>query len=932
MKRNYFNLVVFIFMMIYPLLLKAEKTIQISPDGINDLLVIKNAIETAKTYIGEPVIIKLGGGTYNLKRNQATVVKYFISNTLSWGATVDNLKYIGIYFKSASNITLDGEGAKLITHGEMTSVVVDESENITLKNFSIDAADPSVTEMTVESITGSEIIYKAHPTSTYQIIGTTLKWVGEYGWSINSGGPVQLYDPEQDITWRTGSPTDNVTSITDLGNKRVRIIYSTIPGVKVGYTYQMRDGVRDQVAGFIHKSKNIVYDHVNLYFLGNFGIVGQYSENLSFLNCRFAPEEGSGRTNAGFADFLQVSGCKGLLKVEDTYFSGAQDDPINVHGTYLKIQNYISSTQAKVKFMHDQSWGFDAFFVGDSIDFVDVASMITMQSAKITAVQRNDDQNITLTFDKEIDVTAYKAKAAGVVIENISWTPEVEIRRNYFSRIPTRGVLLSTRRRSVIEDNTFFRMQMAGIYVSGDAASWYESGKVCNLTIRNNTFIECGSPVIFFEPTNSVNNGFVHSNILIENNTFKINSGSAVGGKSVDNLQFIHNTVIQSGSTPADNYVSLSNSGTVTISGNKKQQPGAISIKELTTDASSSRTTNDKSLANDESSTTSWKSTVEDLEKWWSVDLGKTYCLNRIQLIFPQTYLWKYVIEVSSDNLNWQKVIDQSANTISATSHFNTGNLGRNIRYVKILFNSTTAGLSEVNLFGREVLPIKNNLLNGTVIGTNGSWNNDSGATKDAVFDFNTGTYFDAPVGTAWVGLDLGKDAAYKIDSIRFAPRSGNEGRMINGTFEISNRSTFLTKTVLYTILSSPAAGYTLVPINNSASGRYVRYFGPSEGYGNISEVEFYGSPIPTEQASLNIKDTHPVVDVDRKRECINISFNEIESSDYLISVISIPGILVSQFRTSNNAAVINCDKFPCGNYIVQISNSKTRYSVKVSL
>lgn len=932
MRKTYFTLIAFLLMAIHAVQLKAEKIIHVSPDGVNDVLVIKQAIETAKTYIGEPVIIKLGGGTYNLKRNQATVVKYFISNTLSWGATVDNLKYIGVYLKSTSNITLDGEGAKLITHGEMTSIVIDESENVTLKNFSIDAADPSVTEMTVESITDTEIIYKAHSTSTYQVLGTILKWVGEYGWSINSNGPVQLYDPEQDITWRTGSPTDNVTSITDLGDKRIRIKYSTIPSVKVGYTYQMRDGVRDQVAGFIHKSKNIAYDHVNLYFLGNFGIVGQYSENLSFLNCRFAPDKNSGRTNAGFADFLQVSGCKGLLKVEDTYFSGAHDDPINVHGTYLKIQNYITPTKVKVKFMHEQSWGFDAFFVGDSIDFVDVASMMSIQSAKITAVQRNDDQNITLTFDKEIDVTAYKAKSAGVVIENITWTPEVEIRRNYFSRVPTRGVLLSTRRRSVIEENTFFRMQMAGIYVSGDAASWYESGKVCNLTIRNNTFIECGSPVIFFEPTNAVSNGFVHSNILIENNTFTINSGIAVGGKSVDNLQFINNTIIQSGSTPIDNYVSLSNSDRVTKSGNKKMQPGRISITELNTDASSSRATNDKSLANDENNTTSWKPTVEDLEKWWSVDLGKTYCLNRIQLVFPQTYLWKYVIEVSSDKLNWQKVIDQSVNTISATSHFNTGDLGRNIRYLRITFNSASAGLSEVNLFGGDVLPFKKNLLNGTVIGTNGSWNNDTGATKDAVFDYNTGTFFDAPSGTAWTGLDLGKDADYKIDSIRFAPRSGNERRMINGTFEISNRSTFLTKTVLYTILSTPTAGYTLVPINNSATGRYVRYLGPSEGYGNISEVEFYGSPIPTEQASVSLKNTPPIVDIDRKRECINISFSKTESSDYLISLFSLPGILVTQFRTSNNVAVIHCDKLPCGNYIMQISNSKTQYSVKISL
>lgn len=728
--------------------LYGQHIIEVEPNGSNDIQVLKQAIEQAKTYQGEEVIIKLGGGTYHLNRSQATILKYYISNTLSWNSSPDNLKHIGLLFKQAKNITLDGEGSRLVTHGEMTSVVIDESENITLKNLSIDAADPSVTEMTVESITGNEVIYKVHSTSNYQINGSTLKWIGEFGWSFNTNNPIQLYDPARDITWRTGSPTANASIVSDLGNKRIKISYSSLPDIKVGYTYQMRDGVRDQVAGFILKSKDVVYNNVNLYFLGNFGIVCQYSENIGFAGCRFAPEEGSGRTNAGFADFLQVSGCKGTLKVEDSYFSGAHDDPINVHGTYLKIQNYLSQKQVNVKFMHHESWGFEAFFVGDSIEFVDVASMMTIESAKITAVYRNDDQNITLTFDKDIDVASYQARTSGVVIENISWTPEVEIRRNYFSRVPTRGVLLSTRRRAVIEDNIFYRMQMAGIYVSGDAASWYESGKVTDLTIRNNTFIECGSPVIFFDPTNSQNNGFVHSNIKIENNTFKIASGQAVGGKSVDKLSFTNNTIIHSGAATADSYVSFNNSGLVTKSGNKKVLPGLILTGNTIVSASSELSLGTKNNALDGDDASSWKPSTEDIESWWKVDLGKNYSLSRIQVLFPQSGIWKYSIEVSADNENWKKVIDQSDNKISVSNHYNSGNLGRNVRYMKIQFNGSLAGLAEVYIFEETDLSPKSNLLSGTVIGTTGSWNNNASATRDAVFDFDVNTFFDAPSGT----------------------------------------------------------------------------------------------------------------------------------------------------------------------------------------
>ncbi len=916
-------------MMGIALQMSAQQVIQVAPDGVNDIQVIRQAIEQARLLNGAPAVIKLGGGTYELRRNQATVQKYYISNTMSWNSGTDNLKHIGIHLKNIRNLTIDGEGARLVTHGEMTSLVIDGCENVKLQNIAVDAADPSVTEMTVESIDGNEVIYKVHETSTYQISGTTLRWVGEYGWAFTTNNPIQLYDPARDITWRTGSPTDNATAITALDNRRIRIAYSSLPSVKVGYTYQMRDGVRDQVAGFILKSKDITYDTVQMYFMGNFGIVCQYSENLSFTGCRFAPEEGSGRTNAGFADFLQVSGCKGLLKVEDSYFSGAHDDPINVHGTYLKIQTYLSSQQVKVKFMHHESWGFDAFFVGDSIEFVDVATLQTIEPAVVTAVQRNDDYHITLTFDKAIDLTAYQARQGGVVIENITWTPEVEIRRNYFSRVPTRGVLLTTRRRSVIEDNTFFRMQMAGIYVSGDAANWYESGKVTNLTIRNNRFIECGSPAIYFDPTNTQHNGYVHTHITIENNTFNIASGLAVGGKSVAKLIFRNNTIVHAGSGTADSYVNLSNSGSITYEGNKKLQPGAISLEGALIEASSEQSAFPKNAAADGQPNSQWKAATGDTEKWWMVDLGRPYDINRIQLQFGPTAFWKYRIEVSANRETWTRVIDQTDNKAAVASHYNTGNLGRQVRYVKVAFGSTAA-LAEVNIFGSEKESPKSDLLTGTVIGTAGSWNNNLSATRDAVFDFDVNTFFDAPASTGWVGIDLGASVNARVDSIRYCPRSEHLERMQNGIFELSNSSSFASRTVLYTVPSTPPFEYQSIAIDNAASGRYLRYVSPANGFCNIAEIEFYGRPVSTSVHSPSTNEA-PTVHIDRHTRIVTVHFVPTQEPHHL-QLFSSNGLLVSDLKSTGNTVKIPCTQLAQGIYVLRISNSGTTVNRKLLL
>jgi polygalacturonase len=92
---------------------------------------------------------------------------------------------------------------------------------------------------------------------------------------------------------------------------------------------------------------------------------------------------------------------------------------------------------------------------------------------------------------------------------------------------------------------------MHAILIANDASNWFESGSVQDVTIRNNTFIECGynsSPgnfVIAIAPENhqQVPGYFVHRNIRIENNTFSVYDYPILTARSVDNLMFTGNTV-----------------------------------------------------------------------------------------------------------------------------------------------------------------------------------------------------------------------------------------------------------------------------------------------------------------------------------------------------------------------------------------------------
>ena len=92
------------------------------------------------------------------------------------------------------------------------------------------------------------------------------------------------------------------------------------------------------------------------------------------------------------------------------------------------------------------------------------------------------------------------------------------------------------------------------------------------------------------------------------------------------------------------------------------------------------------------------------------------------------------------------------------------------------------------------------------------------------------------------VGYDLGTAAT--VTSIAYAPRRGYENRMVGGLFQGSNSPTFSTGVVdLYTVHAAPKAGVlTTAAVTNTATFRYVRYLSPADGYGNIAELDFYGS------------------------------------------------------------------------------------------
>jgi hypothetical protein len=108
-----------------------------------------------------------------------------------------------------------------------------------------------------------------------------------------------------------------------------------------------------------------------------------------------------------------------------------------------------------------------------------------------------------------------------------------------------------------------------------------------------------------------------------------------------------------------------------------------------TASADSSQTANPAASGNDGSTTTRWCANDGNLNHWWKVDLGASHALTGSEVMWEKSGLvYKYKVEVSTDNTNWTLVIDKTNNT--STSQTQTDNFTATARYVRI----TVTGLS----------------------------------------------------------------------------------------------------------------------------------------------------------------------------------------------------------------------------------------------
>ena len=532
-------------------------TIRVSEFGIevnsrqNVTPAVIKAISKARNKVNP--LLFFDSGRYDFWPQHAVEKIYYESNT-----TDINPKRLGIYVEEFTKLTIDGNGAEFIFHDRMQPVTLDHSSNVEIRNFSIDWDIPLTAQAEVMEIEDDYILLKINKyESPYIIENGQLIFVGE-GWSSKIWGIMEIERVSRLIAPTTGDPgccgrgwDKSIAVELEPGLVKISKPFG-LQRPDVGNYLILRHSQRDHAGMLLFHSSNIIIEDVDVYHTAGLGILSQFSENIFMNNVKMIPNSRKGRYLSGHDDGFHFSNCKGQISVTNCVFSALMDDPINIHGTSVKIIDLLARDKLLCQFMHHQSKGLQWTRAGEKVGFIYSRTMETIGFGKVKSLKSIDVENFEISFDGEIPDEIGKGDA----LENLTWVPDAYIAKNKLLSCRARGILISTPGKVVIENN-HFESSGSAILIAGDANNWYESGAVRDVTIQYNVFADpCLTSMYQFSeaiisiypeiPDISKTRNKYHRNIIIQENEFYPYDYPILYAKSVDGLVFKDNTLIRS--------------------------------------------------------------------------------------------------------------------------------------------------------------------------------------------------------------------------------------------------------------------------------------------------------------------------------------------------------------------------------------------------
>ncbi len=469
-----------------------------------------------------------------------------------------------ISIKGRKNLVIDGSGSKIVVTKHVAAFRIADSENLTLKGFTIDYDPLTFTQATVSSLDPSSntariTIHKGYPDiDQFQNQGTAMVFSpGDRLWKRDSYGFLNVdFSKVSPGVWnmRIKGPKDNNLASGDL------IVVE-----------------RRNVAGMnIDNSKDVTLKDMTWHSSPGIAMYGRYCTGKQIIDnvriSRGEKPEGAieERLYSTGADGINYAFCRQGPVVTNCDFGFMGDDAINFHGEILPVFSVESPNTATIMFPR-KGYLQNVLIPGDKAQILEsgsfaVASEGVLESME-SAGERTDipKKDIVRFYPSREKSTSEGAKMYFFRIkfkENVKLSPGqwlefpalncpgFVVMNNFFHDNRARGLRIMGSD-GIIAGNTFERIGQSAISIGAEYNYWREAGWCRNVAVVLNTIKDCGihseatypgayacGAICVFTFREKGNAGIFtgHENIIISSNIIEGSSSAGIHAYGVKGL------------------------------------------------------------------------------------------------------------------------------------------------------------------------------------------------------------------------------------------------------------------------------------------------------------------------------------------------------------------------------------------------------------
>ena len=454
-------------------------------------------------------------------------VKGYVANS-SPHTKNEQTRRFAIVLKNLKNVTVDGNGSRILLTDKGSFAYLENCENVTITNFTFDVETPCCPEFTVikTGLTSANVkfapntrVEKIDDSSFDLLCGKTKIPVDGKGITY-----VRALDADRNAVFTMGKePADVFSKVSRLDileddgtNQTVKLSFKSLCPLKNGYSYSYRTNVRDEAGFIFNNCKDVALKNCNVKYMHTQGIVAQFCQNFTAEKLDVRPKPGQNVACTG--NVFDFYACTGKVSVSDCYFCGCLGKIVNMSAQYAKINGKIDSHTYACSYANPKYYGIPFCGKGDVLAVTEVSDLASTgrYQAEKCAIDIINPDLFNVTFCDEIP-----SDAVGKVLENSSVnSADLLFEGNTIYDVPSAALCVNSSGNHTIKRNNFKKVTKSSVYTGGDAVKDFTAGRIGSLNVCNNRFSDCNSPVIAVCPEVGETVGNFAEKVTLSGNDF----------------------------------------------------------------------------------------------------------------------------------------------------------------------------------------------------------------------------------------------------------------------------------------------------------------------------------------------------------------------------------------------------------------------------